>query len=48
MLMVATVITGLYWVAEKLVFLPQRRRDSRTPDVAGQRPSGLGLAPAGL
>ncbi len=28
MLMVATAITGLYWVAEKLVFLPQRRREA--------------------
>jgi len=25
-LMLATVITGVYWLAEKLVFLPQRRR----------------------
>lgn len=28
LLMLATAITGLYWVAEKLVFLPQRRRDA--------------------
>jgi signal peptidase I len=29
LLMLATVITGLYWVAEKLVFLPQRQRDAQ-------------------
>ncbi len=28
LLLIATVITGLYWVAEKTVFLPQRRRDA--------------------
>jgi signal peptidase I len=26
LLLLATVVTGLYWVAERLVFLPQRRR----------------------
>ena len=26
MLLLATVLTGVYWVAEKLVFLPQRKR----------------------
>jgi signal peptidase I len=26
LLLLATVVTGLYWVAEKLVFLPRRRR----------------------
>ncbi len=26
LLMLATLVTGLYWVAEQLVFLPQRRR----------------------
>ncbi|MCW5653260.1 signal peptidase I [Hydrogenophaga sp.] len=26
LLMLATVVTGVYWVAERLVFLPQRRR----------------------
>lgn len=26
MLMIATVVTGVYWVAEKLYFLPERRR----------------------
>jgi signal peptidase I len=26
LLMLATVVTGLYWVIEKLVFLPRRRR----------------------
>lgn len=28
LLMLATAITGLYWVAEKLLFLPQRRREA--------------------
>jgi signal peptidase I len=36
MLMVATVITGLYWLAEKLVFLPQRRRAADRLVAAGQ------------
>ncbi|MEZ5707179.1 MAG: signal peptidase I [Burkholderiaceae bacterium] len=36
MLMIATVITGLYWVAEKLVFLPQRRRAADRLVIAGQ------------
>ena len=26
LLMLATVVTGVYWVIEKLVFLPRRRR----------------------
>ncbi len=28
LLMVATAITGLYWIAEKLFFLPQRRKEA--------------------
>jgi signal peptidase I len=36
MLMVATGITGLYWIAEKLLFLPQRRREVQRMDLAGQ------------
>jgi signal peptidase I len=36
MLMVATVITGLYWVAEKLVFLPQRRRAAERLSAVGR------------
>ena len=29
LLMVATAITGLYWLAERFFFLPQRRRDAQ-------------------
>jgi signal peptidase I len=29
LLMLATLITGLYWLAEKLVFLPRRRREAQ-------------------
>lgn len=29
LLMLATAITGLYWLAEKLFFLPRRRRDAQ-------------------
>ncbi|WP_066269467.1 signal peptidase I [Hydrogenophaga palleronii] len=29
MLMLATVVTGVYWLAEKLVFLPRRRRSAQ-------------------
>ena len=29
LLMLATAITGVYWLAEKLVFLPRRRRESQ-------------------
>jgi signal peptidase I len=29
LLMLATVVTGVYWVLEKLVFLPQRRREAQ-------------------
>jgi signal peptidase I len=28
LLLLATVVTGIYWVAERLVFLPRRRRDA--------------------
>ena len=57
MLMVATVVTGVYWIAEKLVFLPQRRRelqrleaDSQNREAAlrkqGFEPDASALAPA--
>jgi signal peptidase I len=36
MLMVATVITGLYWIAEKLVFLPERKREAQRLEEASQ------------
>ncbi|MBW8466809.1 MAG: signal peptidase I [Thiobacillus sp.] len=40
--MLATVITGLYWVAEKLVFLPQRQRDAqRLQQAQGDRAAAL-------
>ncbi|MDP2264096.1 MAG: signal peptidase I [Hydrogenophaga sp.] len=29
LLMLATMVTGVYWVLEKLVFLPQRRREAQ-------------------
>ncbi|MDP2021178.1 MAG: signal peptidase I [Hydrogenophaga sp.] len=42
LLMLATVITGLYWVAEKLVFLPQRQRDAqRLQQAQGDRAAAL-------
>jgi signal peptidase I len=30
LLMLATVVTGIYWFLEKLVFLPQRKRAAQT------------------
>ena len=36
MLMVATAITGLYWIAEKLVFLPQRKQEAQRLEEASQ------------
>lgn len=42
LLLLATVVTGLYWVAERLVFLPQRRRAAqRLIDEHQQRRSAL-------
>ncbi|MBS3996139.1 MAG: signal peptidase I [Hydrogenophaga sp.] len=42
LLMLATVVTGVYWVLEKLVFLPQRRRDAqRLLDEHEQRQAAL-------
>lgn len=32
LLMLATIVTGVYWVAEKLYFLPQRRRAAQAFD----------------
>ena len=31
LLFLATVVTGAYWLAERLVFLPRRRREPRLP-----------------
>lgn len=36
LLMLATAVTGLYWLAEKLVFLPQRRRSAERFDAERQ------------
>lgn len=36
LLMLATVVTGLYWVAERLFFLPQRRRAAERFDAERQ------------
>ena len=42
LLMLATLVTGVYWVLEKLVFLPQRRRDAqRLLDEHHQRQEAL-------
>lgn len=49
LLMLATVVTGVYWVAERLVFLPQRRRAAQALEVEfTQRNEALvrqGIAP---
>lgn len=37
MLFLATVITGAYWVAEKLVFLPQRKRSLALAEAASEQ-----------
>ena len=34
LLFLATVVTGLYWVAERLYFLPRRRRAAATSAAA--------------
>ena len=47
LLMMATVITGLYWVAEKLFFLPQRRREAERL-VAASRERSQALAQQGF
>jgi signal peptidase I len=42
LLMLATAVTGVYWVLEKLVFLPQRRRDAqRLTDEHARRQAAL-------
>jgi signal peptidase I len=49
LLFLATVVTGLYWLAERLVFLPRRRQAAATLEAqAAQRKSELaarGIAP---
>ena len=49
LLFLATVVTGIYWLAERLVFLPRRREAAAVLDVkAAQRKSELaarGIAP---
>ena len=51
LLMLATAITGLYWLAEKFFFLPRRRRDAqRLEDSHNERTAALsqqGFAQAG-
>ena len=38
LLLLATVVTGAYWLAERIVFLPQRRQAARAiEDAAAQR-----------
>jgi signal peptidase I len=37
LLFLATVVTGLYWVAERLWFLPQRRRAAQALEVQAQQ-----------
>jgi signal peptidase I len=42
LLMLATALTGVYWLAEKLFFLPRRRRDAqRLQDTQNERSSAL-------
>jgi signal peptidase I len=52
LLMVATAITGLYWLAERLFFLPRRRRDAQQLlDSQTERAAALaqqGFAQAGV
>jgi signal peptidase I len=40
LLLLATLVTGIYWVAEKLVFLPQRRRAAQQAAGRAARRSG--------
>lgn len=47
LLMMATAITGLYWMAEKLFFLPQRRREAERL-VAASRERSQALAQQGF
>ncbi|MEO7128566.1 MAG: signal peptidase I, partial [Rhodoferax sp.] len=37
LLFMATVVTGLYWVAERLYFLPQRRKAAASLEVQDQQ-----------
>ena len=42
LLLLATVVTGAYWLAERIVFLPQRRLAARAiEDAAAQRRAEL-------
>jgi len=47
LLFLATVVTGLYWVAERLYFLPQRRKAAATLDEQAVR-RRAGLAAQGI
>ena len=41
LLFLATVVTGAYWLAERLVFQPRRRRAAQAiEDAAAQQPGG--------
>jgi len=40
LLMLATLVTGLYWVAERLYFLPQRRRAAQAVQAAAEQRRG--------
>jgi len=46
LLFMATVVTGIYWIAERLYFLPQRRRAAQAYEARAARGSEAGAAPA--